>query len=122
LFELQPRSKTVFGFTSDTNPSAGTLGHMGVLIHAIRMMHMLDTALNMLGPDTDTLREMLQQLGKRHVGYGVSPHFFPFLGQALTYALAERLGDEWNDDLETAWLDVYEQLSGEIMKSILNGL
>jgi hemoglobin-like flavoprotein len=120
LFELQPRTKKVFGFSKEANLSAGELGRIGVLIHAIRMIQQLDTALNMLGPDTDTLREILQQLGKRHMGYGVSPHYFPFLGQALTYALSKTMGDDWNEDLNNAWLDVYEQLSGEIMKTMLN--
>jgi hypothetical protein len=41
------------------------------------MIHMFDAALSMLGPDTETLNEILTDLGKRHIKYGVLPHFFP---------------------------------------------
>lgn len=86
------------------------------------MIYMFDAALSMLGPDIETLEEVLHDLGKRHIGYGVSPHFFPFMGQAILYALSICLGDAWNDDLKESWLEVYDELSGDIMKSILNGL
>lgn len=85
------------------------------------MIHMFDAALNMLGPDTETLLEILEELGKRHIKYGVSPHYFPFMGQAVLFALSKALGKAWNKELEDAWIEVYELLSGEIMKSILNG-
>lgn len=122
LFEKEPQTKKVFGFAIDYNPSGSELGRMGILIHAIRMIHMFDAALNMLGPDTDTLRDVLQQLGKRHIRYGVKPAFFPYMGKALLETLAETLGDYWTPEMEAAWTVVYEQLSGEIMRSILNGL
>lgn len=67
---------------------------------------------------TETLDEILFELGKRHVKYGVSPHFFPFMGQALLFALESALGNHWNDDLKEAWVEVYDELSGGIMKSI----
>lgn len=86
------------------------------------MIHMFDAALNMLGPDTETLKEILNELGKRHVGYGVSPHFYPFMGQAVVYALSETLVKEWSADISDAWVEVYDVLSGEIMRSILNEL
>ena len=109
----------------------------------------------MLGPDTETLEEILSELGKRHIKYGVSPvrnerflgcfcrtgrgkgnsqslfarlilsqfqHFFPFMGQAVVYALSETLKDEWTKEIEDAWVEVYDELSAEIMKSILVGL
>lgn len=75
-----------------------------------------------LGPDTETLTEILNELGKRHVRYQVKPHYFPFMFQALVYALSEELGDRWNLDVEEAWVEVYDELSGEIMKTILNTL
>jgi len=61
----------------------------GNLIHAVRMIYMFDAALSMLGPDTEMLEEVLHDLGRRHIGYGVSPHCYPFMGQAVVYALAE---------------------------------
>jgi hemoglobin-like flavoprotein len=106
----------------DYEPCAKELADSGNLIHAIRMILMFDAALTMLGPDTETLKEILHELGKRHIKYGVSPHFFPFMGQAVVYALSETLGPKaWTTEIQEAWVEVYEVLSGEIMRTILNG-
>jgi hemoglobin-like flavoprotein len=121
LFELEPRTKTVFGFTKDHVPTGEEVEKRGLLIHAIRMIHMFDAALSMLGPDTETLCEILNDLGKRHIGYGVKPHYFPFMGHAVLYALQETLGDKWTPQMHDAWVEIFDILSGEIMKSILNG-
>jgi hemoglobin-like flavoprotein len=75
-----------------------------------------------LGPDTDTLREILYDLAVRHVRYGVSPHYFQFMGQAIIYALSVNLGSSWDDDCKNAWIVIYEQLSGEIMKTMFNNM
>jgi hemoglobin-like flavoprotein len=40
------------------------------------------------------------------------------MGQALVFTLKEMMGSDWNPDLERAWVDVFDQLSGEIMKTI----
>lgn len=85
------------------------------------MIHMFDAALSMLGPDTETLFEILTELGKRHIKYGVKPHYFPFMGKAVVYALSETLGDAWTLEIQDAWVEVYDELSGAIMRSILNG-
>lgn len=121
LFELEPRTKKVFGFDISYNPSAEELEKSGNLIHAVRMIQMFDAAFSMLGPDTETLTEVLNELGKRHIKYGVKASFFPFMGKSLLHAMSLKLGNEWTSELEAAWIEVYEELSGEIMKSILNG-
>ena len=40
---------------------------------------------------------------------------------ALFYALLDILGDKWTPAVQEAWTEVYEELSGAIMKSILLG-
>lgn len=72
LFELEPLTKQVFGIEAEHTPTGDELKASGNLHHAVRMFHMFDAALNMLGPDTETLNEILADLGKRHIGYGVS--------------------------------------------------
>jgi hypothetical protein len=46
LFELQPRTKEVFGFDLHYNPKPSDMTH--IIIHAIRMFHMFDAAFNMV--------------------------------------------------------------------------
>jgi len=50
---------------------------------------MIDAALNMLGPDTETLTEILTELGERHVRYGVVPAMYPAMGRCLVDTLEE---------------------------------
>ena len=40
---------------------------------------------------------------------------------ALFYALRETIGENWTDSVQEAWTEVYDELSGDIMKSILMG-
>ena len=72
LFELEPQTKQVFGIEAERTHPGQELKESGSLHHvAVRTFHMFDAALKMLGPDTETLNEILADLGKRHIGYGV---------------------------------------------------
>ena len=73
-----------------------------------------------LGPDTEVISETLEKLGKRHAKYGVKAQYFPYMGQALIHAVKQTLGDYWKPEMNEAWIDVYDEISGEIMKAILN--
>jgi hypothetical protein len=72
-----------------------------------------------LGPDTDTLVEILDDLGKRHIKYGVKAQYYPYLGQAIMSTLSETLGDKWTKAVADAWHDVYDELAEEMMRSTL---
>jgi methyl-accepting chemotaxis protein len=65
------------------------------------------------------LTEILDDLGKRHVAYGVKANYYPHLGRAITLALSETLGSRWSDKIASAWQDVYDELAGEMMRSTL---
>ena len=71
------------------------------------------------GPDVDLIQEILSQVGKRHKDFGVQPSYFPAMGEALVYALGQVIGGaNFNEVHKTAWKDVYEELSAEIVKSM----
>ena len=56
--------------------------------------------------DTAKLVPMLQQLGMRHVGYGLKPEYFNLAGKVLIEVLAEWLGDSFTKEVENAWVMV----------------
>eukprot|EP00438_Fugacium_kawagutii_P005329 Skav210303 [mRNA] locus=scaffold475:167736:168416:- [translate_table: standard] len=56
--------------------------------------------------DTSRLVPMLQQLGMRHVGYGLKPEYFDLAGKVLIEVLAEWLGDSFTKEVENAWVMV----------------
>eukprot|EP00522_Entomoneis_paludosa_P017959 CAMPEP_0172440488 /NCGR_PEP_ID=MMETSP1065-20121228/1107_1 /TAXON_ID=265537 /ORGANISM="Amphiprora paludosa, Strain CCMP125" /LENGTH=179 /DNA_ID=CAMNT_0013189335 /DNA_START=314 /DNA_END=853 /DNA_ORIENTATION=- len=122
LFQQEPRTKTVFGFSAADDFETCKRAQIALLIHSKRMIFMLDAAMSMLGPDADLLTEVLSGLGKRHIQYGVKAAYMPYMGVAIIGALRQVLGENvWNSDIEEAWSIVYEELSTDIMKAILNG-
>ena len=109
---------------------------------------MLDTALNMLGeypwtsrndiklpavdpylivptspflagPDIELLCEILEELGQKHVRYGVKPEMFPVMGEALTHTLAECLGKDFDSAAKEAWKDKYKEICSDMLKAQL---
>ena len=119
MFEYEPETKKVFGFAVDFNPTADELKDAGHLHIAVNILQRFDASLNLMGPDHDILEDILMELGKRHVGYRVKAHYFPFMGKAIVFALKETLGDKFTSEDEAAWNEVYQEISGTIMKSIL---
>jgi Globin len=48
------------------------------VIHAKALMEMISAAVDLLDPhDTDPLKQVLVQLGKRHIRYGVTKEYLP---------------------------------------------
>lgn len=118
LFELEPRTKVVFGLDRKARVNYDYIAS-GKIKRGLGIIRMLDGALSMLGPDADTLSEILDDLGKRHVKYGVKAQFYPFMGHAIVHALSV-LHDDWNVTLQDAWVEVYDHLCADIMRSTLN--
>jgi hypothetical protein len=61
----------LFGFPIDIDPtSPEVLTSKRFIMHAAYLIQMIDTALNMLGPDIELLTEIMTELGIKHVRYG----------------------------------------------------
>ena len=79
--------------------------------------HSLETALDMIGPNTEMVTEILTDLGQRHFKhYGVSSSMYPHMGEAVFETLAELLPHKhpedpeevcWNDETEKAWRELW---------------
>lgn len=55
---------------------------------------------------------VVQDLGKRHAGYGVQDAHYETVGAALLWTLETGLGDAWNAEVRDAWATVYGIVSG----------
>lgn len=54
----------------------------------------------------------VRELGKRHVGYGVTVTHYALVGGALLWAIERELGDEFTPEMRAAWTEVYTALAG----------
>lgn len=87
------------------------------LLLLVLLCTVLDKALGMLGPDIEMLTEILLELGKKHVSYGVKAEFFPAMGRSLIASLEETLGkDKFNAEIKDCWVEVYGALSYDMIR------
>ena len=73
-------------------------------------MAMLAIAVNGLNRPQSIIGAV-QDLGKRHVGYGVEDAHYDTVASALLYTLGAGLGDSWTPELQEAWTELYVDLA-----------
>ncbi|HEY7347905.1 MAG TPA: globin domain-containing protein [Ktedonobacterales bacterium] len=56
----------------------------------------------------EVLSDMLEELGQRHVGYGVRPEHYLLVGVVLLETFADFLGHHWTQAHHDAWVTGYE--------------
>lgn len=96
LFEIAPEVRPLF---SDD-----------LVAQKKKLIAMLTTAVTNLH-DVDKIAPAVEDLGKRHVAYGVTvKHFEPF-GAALLWTLKEALGSEFTPQVKIAWTEAYVTLA-----------
>ena len=65
----------------------------------------------------ETFAPRVRELAVRHVSYGVQPHHYRAVGQALIRALAAHLDEGWDDDLEAAWRRAFNLVAELMMEA-----
>lgn len=101
LFELDPDLRSLF---------RGDMAEQGR-----KLMRMISTAVAALDR-LEAVVPAVQQLGVRHVGYGVKDEHYDTVGAALLWTLEQGLGDAFTPAVKDAWATVYSVLAGT-MKS-----
>lgn len=92
LFELDPDLRALF---------KGDMEEQGR-----KLMKMIGTAVNGLDR-LDEIVPTVQDLGRRHVGYGVKDADYDTVGDALLWTLEQGLGDDFTVETREAWAEVY---------------
>jgi class 3 adenylate cyclase/hemoglobin-like flavoprotein len=100
LFELAPSFRSLF--KGDMKQQEGKL--MATLAIAVEGLR-----------QPEKIIPTVQNLGRRHAGYGVKPEYYDTVGEALLWTLAQGLGVEFTTPVRKAWEEAYTFLS-EIMK------
>lgn len=96
LFELDPSLKPMF--KSDIKEQGR------------KLMQMITVAVRGLN-DLGKLVPAVQDLGRRHVGYGVQDSHYDTVGTALLWTLEKGLGEAFTAETKEAWTAVYTVLA-----------
>ena len=96
LFQLDPRLKLMF-----PGDMAG---------QRKKLMQMITAAVKGLD-HLEQLVPVLQDLGRRHAGYGVADAHYDTVGEALLWTLEKALGRAFTPELRQAWTTVYTLLA-----------
>ncbi|VFN02750.1 MAG: Hemoglobin-like flavoprotein [Candidatus Kentron sp. G] len=100
LFEMDPSARALF---------TGDMKKQGA-----KLMKMIAAVIDSLDR-VETIIPAIQDLGRRHAGYGVTEEQYDTVGRALLWTLEQGLGDEFTPELRDAWTVVYGALAS-IMK------
>ena len=82
----------------------------------IDMLHLIVSRLDKI----EEMNEEITQLAIRHVEYGVKPSHYKVVGDALLWTLAKGLGDNWTEEMVTAWTKCYNYLSDTMIAAADN--
>jgi len=96
LFKIAPETRSLF---------RGDMRAQGQ-----QLMNMINTAVNELS-EFDQFVPLVQELGRRHAGYGVTEAHYKSVGEALIWTLQQGLGDQFTSELQTAWRKTYTLLA-----------
>jgi len=90
-----------------------------VLVHATFIIEMVEKALTMLGKDEVELKSFMEELGRKHIIYGVKPEHMPHMSDSIVHMLNEVLGGmgAFSAEEEDAWKKVLAALVANMTKA-----
>jgi hemoglobin-like flavoprotein len=103
LFEIDPTTRKLFRATD-------------MVAQRKKLLQTLSFAINGLD-DLGALASKVEDLGRRHAGYGVTDAHYDSVGAALLWTLEQGLGQAWTPAVASAWTEVYGFLSGIMRKA-----
>jgi len=101
-------------FTLD--PSLKSLFRNDMKAQGRKLTSMLNTAVVNL-TRLEEILPAVQDLGRRHVDYGVEPAHYETVGEALLTTLGKGLGDDFTPEVRAAWVETYTALSGVMLEA-----
>ncbi len=81
-----------------------------------KLMQMIATAVTNLH-QVEKIISAVEDLGRRHVGYGVTAKHYEPVGAALLWTLEQGLGADFTPPVKAAWTETYMTLAGVMQKA-----
>jgi hemoglobin-like flavoprotein len=102
LFEVAPGVRALF---------KGDMAEQGAKLMA---------TIGMVVASLDRLEQVMpavQELARRHVGYGALPAHYAVVGDCLLWTIGQGMGDDFTPETEAAWTKAYGVLSGAMIEA-----
>lgn len=100
----------------ETDPSLRALFRGDLRQQGEKLMQIIDAAVNGLS-HLERIVTAIQDLGRRHVDYGVKDHHYETVGATLLWTLKDSLGAEFTPQANEAWATVYGVLAGKMQEA-----
>jgi hemoglobin-like flavoprotein len=97
LFEIDPSTRSLFRNTD-------------LVQQRKKLIQVLSVAVSSLD-NLGALEKTVEELGRRHAGYGVKDSHYDSVGVALLWTLQQGLGTAWTAEAAAAWKELYGLLS-----------
>ena len=95
-----------YGRLFELDPSLRKLFPEDMTAQIDSLMTMIATAVNNLRR-LESIVPAIEDMGRRHVGYGVYDAHYETVGAALLWALEKGLGDDFTPEVSDAWATCY---------------
>jgi hemoglobin-like flavoprotein len=115
VLPIAPQAATLFyDRLFELDPSLRPLFKPDLTEQKAKLLQMLSAAVKGLD-DLPSLVPAVEDLGRRHVAYGVKPAHYDTVGAALLWTLRKGLGDGFDATHEAAWTATYTLLAKTMM-------
>ena len=105
-----------YGRLFDLDPELKPLFKSDIREQGRKLMQMITVAVRGLN-DLGRLVPAVEDLGRRHVAYGVRSKDYNTVGSALLWTLKNGLGDAFTPEVEEAWATTYNVLATTMQKA-----
>lgn len=103
LFVLDPSLKRLFADADMKNQQTKLMAALGLVVGSLR--------------DLPKIVPVLENLGAKHVGYGVEESHYETVGTALIQTLALAFGERFTPEIRSVWIGAYGVVSGVMIEA-----
>lgn len=103
LFAIDGSLEALFRETDMKKQGAKLMAALGFVVHGLSR--------------AETMLPAVQDLARRHVGYGVEEQHYATVGQALIETLEAGLGEAFTREVRQAWVAAYGLLAGVMIEA-----